>query len=106
VAGERNEYIPCFCGKVVTVHLVWPDALDDLEDLVANIELVVKLRVCASALTLVVELHQSMQQVLHGELVSKQCVSKNALWMMWDLPYSMEENGNQAGLQVWVLDVL
>ena len=54
--------------QLLLVHIVDPNTLDDLEDLVADIELVVELRVGTSGLAFDIELHQRMQEVVVGEL--------------------------------------
>lgn len=87
-----QKYIPCFCREILPVHGVWPYTLDYLEDLVANVELVIELRVGPSTLTLNVELHQCMQQVLRRKVVSKQGVTEHALESSRDGPYAMVEN--------------
>ena len=51
-------FIPCFRGEVLAVDGVWPDTLNNLEDLVADVEFVVKLRVGASILALDVKFHE------------------------------------------------
>jgi len=50
-------YIPSLRCEIFPVYRIRPYALDDLENLVTNIEFVVKLSVRAGALTLIVKLH-------------------------------------------------
>jgi hypothetical protein len=53
--------IPSFCGQIFPIDWVWPDALNDLENLVSDVELVIELAACTRALALDVELHECMK---------------------------------------------
>jgi hypothetical protein len=84
--------IPCFRGKVVSVNRVWPNALDDLEDLKPDVELVVELCVHACALAFVVEFHEGMQQMLCSKVMIIESLTENTLGSTRDFPDAMEEN--------------
>ncbi len=45
---------------MLPIESVWPDALDDLKYLVADVELVVELRMGTSALTFYVKFHEGV----------------------------------------------
>lgn len=45
-----EQHLLAFLTQLLFVHVVWPDAFDDLEDLIANIESVIKCRTDATGL--------------------------------------------------------
>jgi hypothetical protein len=104
-ATANSVDIPCFRGEVVTVNRIWPNALDDLENLKPDVELVVELCVHACALAFVVELHEGMQQMLCGEVVIIESLTQNTLRSTRDFPDAVEENCDKTRLEVWVFDV-
>jgi len=96
---------PSFCPQVLAIDRIGPYALDDLENLVPDVKLVVKLSMGTSALTLIVKLHQRVEKVLVGELVPVQSIPKYTFLVAADFPNTMEKDGDKTRLEVWVLDI-
>ena len=66
-ADEKVKVDFGFFRQMFAVDGVGPDALDDLEDLVADVEFVVELGVSAGVLDFDVEFHEGVEEVVRGE---------------------------------------
>lgn len=103
---KEHILVPGFFAQVFTVDGIRPNALENLENFVSNVELVIELGVSAGAFGFNVELHQRMEQVLMRKRRPVQHIPKHTLCIIAKRPDSVEKYRHQACLEVRTLNVL
>ena len=75
----NTRHLLALPSQLLFVNIIDPDTFYDLEDLITDIELVIKLCVSSGGLALNVELHQGMKKVLVGKFRTHERITENTL---------------------------